>query len=369
MKTKLIEKWIQEARWSPSGGNNQPWDVLLQEQQDQVLLKLRIRPELKQHPTYADPWGAGSLLALGAFFETLNQTATFFDIQLNAPAYINMNSNQNSNYWDAEIHAVIKPATTRTDQPNLPNYFSSRTTNRWPMHTHALPPQFFQQWQDCEQTAQILLRDLTAKRSALIPIYRELAFIRMHNQFLFTELMQEIFNQQQHPERADGLPFETLGLPKFTTWLLGFIQHRKLHFKSRFANHQSVVDSIDTPLTQCGHIFYIEGQSNSPESWFLVGRQFQRIWLLVEKNQYALQPIAYNLIAFNHLHHPEQSFLDQTENRWLQKAMAEASHHLQLNYHKAGILFRIGQPKRQAQRSPRRTVPIHSESQNYQAAL
>ena len=133
------ESWIQAARWSPSGGNSQPWRVQIQHTTTGLLINVTIREAIQRHSSAADQWGAGALTALGCFIETLNELAPNFGIHLlESPNNPKVTSNS-STYWLTQIQIEFTGIISDQKQICIPEYISNRTSNRWPMKTAKLP--------------------------------------------------------------------------------------------------------------------------------------------------------------------------------------------------------------------------------------
>ncbi len=111
-------------------------------------------------------------------------------------------------------------------------------------------------------------------------------------------------------------------------------------------------------MKNCGHIFYLESDSAEPNDWFQVGRLFQKIGLITEKNNFCLQPIAYNLIAFNHIYEPKLTLLCKEEYELIESTSSKARQTLNIDFKKAGILFRLGRSLHETVMTPRRKVEV-----------
>lgn len=361
---KTIETWFQEARWAPSGGNLQPWLVKATFTESHITVNLSIRPELLAAPSAADQWGAGALMGLGCYLENLIQLAPSFGFAFEEvkgmPAE---NLPDKQNYYHSTFVAIFSLKSSRIDSENISEATQKRTTHRWPMKTIPLQPEQLQKINSLCQVMNVKMVALSKECTTVTAVYRELAFVRMHNRNLFSELMHEIYDPKKSPGRQIGLPFSTLALPAATVLVLKLLQRLGLHPRSRWANQQSVTDSINTPLKHCSEIIYLKADDDTAQEWMRVGQLYQRLSLWAHENSLATQPIAYNLIAYNHLRNPKSTILDQGEQNEIEKCHHQVKDLLGIDFTIPGLMFRIGTPIQVASPSPRRPVDINLQKE------
>lgn len=361
---KTIETWFQEARWAPSGGNLQPWLVKAAFTDSHITVHLSIRPELLAVPSAADQWGAGALMGLGCYLENLVQLAPSFGFAFDEVKSMPTDRTPNKqNYYHSSFEATFSLKSYRNDAKSISQAIQKRTTHRWPMKTIPLQPEQLQKINSLCQAMNIKMAALSRDRPTVTAVYRELAFVRMHNRHLFSELMHEIYDPKKSPERQIGLPFSTLALPSATVVVLKLLQRLGLHPQSRWANQQSVTDSINTPLIHCSEIIYLNAENDTAQEWMRVGQLYQKLSLWAQENNLATQPIAYNLIAYNHLRNPKSTILDQGEQNEIEKCHHQVKDQLGIDFTIPGLMFRIGTPIQVASPSPRRPVDINLQKQ------
>jgi hypothetical protein len=361
MHTKIINSWIQEARWSPSGGNCQPWQVKVIHKLNILEVVIMIRQDYQIQPSFADQWGVGAVIALGSFAQGLIELSSTIGLSL-TKVNVEYPQLEPINYFSTKVHLEFEGNIQALEPLSFPTEIKRRMTYRWPMETMELPKTFINSLFECSDNQGVEFIDLTSQKAKVISIYRELAFIRMHNRDLFKELMSEIFDPEQEPMRTDGLPYKTLGLGPVTLLFLNFVKKMGLHFGSRFINQKNVTDSIDNSLNHCSALFYLNTINDSPEDWFHVGRSFHAIALLTIKNDFVIQPIAYNLLAYNHIHNLEQTLLSKSEQSDIHQAINSAKHELNIDFNRPGLLFRIGKAIHPSLPSPRRMVEVEYQS-------
>lgn len=361
---QIIRDWLETAKWAPSGGNIQPWMTDVTIDQQDIVFNIKIRSDVINTTSAADQWGAGALIGLGCFAENLIFLAPAMGYQ-----FARRNFVAGKTHFDSYEQVLFKPVDTNINKSAYQeptSLISRRTTNRWPFaETSVLKSSWNQMRESLSMGTDLAL--VTDKRHLIINVYRELAFLRMHNDALFSELMHEIYDSNNDINRQTGLPFLSLALPSSTIFILKCIQKFGLHPKSRLANGQSVKDSINSPLTHCGDIIYISTQDDTSNAWNQIGHTYQKLNFALEKDGLAQQPIAYNLLAYNHLYAPNKSLLNPNEGQKLNTLALEAKSTLGFDFSKPGLLVRVGRPTRKAVPSPRRSVDytIRFKSQNY----
>ncbi|MBL7688992.1 MAG: hypothetical protein JNJ49_13240 [Bdellovibrionaceae bacterium] len=351
---RLVEEWLNSAKWAASGGNQQLWHVAVRMADSGFEFHVSI-PTRDVKRSTADTMGAGAVASLGCFVTCLEEVGRSLNYVVDSIRVIS-----GSDLWSTAIRLYFKPSSLACATIDVAT-IRARRTNRFPYKDQRVPDFVI------KKIRQVLLPeldliDLTASSDKVIRFVEDMTLLRMGNKVLFSDLLDEVFWRGEEPNRSTGLPEDTLGLSRLLRMALRFTKRHPFFIHSRLVHGLSLYQSVRRPLRRSSHIFFLGLKAAVPselspaEGWVNVGRAFQRIWLILEQNGVSLQPFAANLILVNHFADCERTILGRSDIQRVQKSRDRLQFDLGIDGISPGIFFRIGYPLVSVAGSPRKDL-------------
>ena len=353
---RLIEKWLDSAKWAASGGNQQLWQVAVRSVEDGFEFHISI-PTLHAKKSAADTLGAGAVASLGCFTTCLEEVGGSLGYVVESVQVA-----VGADLWSTTIQLKFKPSALARSTIEATT-LQARRTNRFPYRGQRVPDFVIKKTRPA-LTPDLDLIDLTASSGKVIRFIEDMTLLRMGNRALFSDLLDEVYWRRDEPKRMTGLPEDTLGISKVLRIALRFTKRHPFFVHSRLVHGLSLYQSVRRPLRRSSHIFYLGLKTptrpglNQAEGWVEVGRAFQRIWLILEQSGVSLQPFAVNLILVNHFADPERTILGRSDVQRAQKSRDRLQLDLGIDGTAPGIFFRIGYPLFSVSASPRKDVHV-----------
>lgn len=356
MNKQKIEKWLDIAKWAPSGGNAQPWKVMILDC-DKGSLRISIDQDYRKKPSLLDIDGSASVVGLGIFVETLSQTVQLDDYILEVEEV-----RSGATFFDAEIFIRISEnvGTSFSEKVVIrAESIKQRATNRNKYKLEPLPSDF-KEWmiaQCGKEKIKLVPVEEKQDRLRLIEVLSQLEKVRWENPRFLEDLLSEIGSDNNL-----GIPFYQLGvgLPEIlmlkTLKVFRFLRGvLRLGFTSEIAKQ-----SIRKPLLGAPSYFYLVGSGYSLEAFFYLGATVQRIWLAAQERGLGFQPLEGHLLAYSALRMSEPSkSLDLYQESQIKSIHLVAEKYIQywgIDLREPLFGFRLGYPLAEAKISARKSV-------------
>lgn len=282
METRL-ESWIQLATRAPSGDNSQPWDFAF----DSGLFKITINRDRARH--FLDQDMSATWISIGCLCENLERSAAFFGFE----CLLNVET-------DHSVTVKYQAIEPQTDS-NTIDIVTKRQTFRGKLNTvnidlstfnlefPVLPndgPQFT--WQSVPTVSKTLLWKWSWLESVL---------------WLKTSLMAD-FTKWLHGKNETyeyGISLESLQVslmdqlslmlfkkvPNLTKAVPSWFFQLKTYFRLKFLIESSA------------GLLCLSGSFRDYRDYFYAGKEIQRMWLYLTKNNIKAQPLAIQSLFLN----------------------------------------------------------------------
>ena len=359
--------WLELAKWSPSGGNAQPWHVEYEESFNQVAFRLTIDPEYQKNSSLMDVLGTASALALGSLTQNLIVIAESENYKLTQQSFENNNS-----IWtsaanllfekDSKSFTIEKPFVTHSPLVTV-DTLKDRHTHRGVFNSKKLPIEFTQSLEN------ILHNFSTLKFKFIDPgnmdLYRSLSIlekIRWQNKRYLSSLLSEIGFDKNETDLIDKIPSTQLGVSTFDQMNLKMI--KKFVGVGTAAMNLGmsalpVMKSTRRFVMNCQQTIFIQIDENNFKNCFELGRCFQQLWLSASTQNVAFQPNGNALIALGHWLNPKVTRLSRSHIKSVIEATETFKIKFGLDLKKTVMGFRIGFSDEPMERSLRK--PIHGK--------
>lgn len=354
MDITQIQKWIDIAKWAPSGANAQPWNVQISPGKNPKL-SISVDRNYAAHPSLMDLDGSATIMALGTLTETLCQVA-----DLDGYSVESIHFNKTDSFFNCSIDISFKLnskapeiKTGSLDERKI-HAIKTRHTNRNAYYKKSAPDSFIEWMKSESASANLKLTSMDLERPTLIKQLKMLEKVRYENSSLFSSLMDEITLKKE--ASVTGIPITALGVGLdgqiAVTLLKNHPTFRKL---LNWGLSQVFADgSIAKPLTHSGHFIYLSAEQNNVESYFNLGRMIQRIWLSAHESGLALQPFCGHLIAYHWLQKNNTHEYSKKHEDMLLKVQEKFLHSWNIDLRAPLFGFRLGYPIKMGEISPRK---------------
>ncbi len=351
-----LNKWVDVARWAPSGGNAQPWQLRI-ENLEKGEIVLFVDPEYRQHPSCMDFDGSATLIGLGAFVESLSLIVDIDNYFLHVGEFSDC-----ENYFDFSVKLKITEGSQlKSDEKFISSLqtFTNRVTNR----TYFLPkpiPQDFLDWMKLQANKLSLgVKDLSGPefRPQLMQLFEKMEKVRWESQVCLTHLLEEM-KESADEDNPRGIPFHQLDI-KWSEILLikTFKNWPFTHSFLPWGTSRVIArEAVKKPLSTALFFSYLVTNTSSAESFFNLGRCLQRIWLAAEEKGLALQPMANHLMVYQALKQPEKFNLTSQKKRVLESVYTDYKTSFGVDLFLPAFGFRLGYPSSHLKPSFRRSV-------------
>ncbi|HPI39656.1 MAG TPA: hypothetical protein PLJ21_02560 [Pseudobdellovibrionaceae bacterium] len=354
----LILSWLDVAERAPSGGNAQPWSVSIVEESKLNLSKitLKIDQEYKKNPSMMDLDGAASVMALGAFVETLDQVANLDGFKVNEIYF-----NHTDVYFDGVVEVLFsingdsKEISLEEKNKEILN-IKNRRTNRNIFLKKEIPKDFliFLKQEAFKANIQITLID--EEREELISQLSRLDKIRWQYEKLRDSLFDEISLEME--KSLIGIPIHQLGLNVLDVFMFTLMKKIKfLRYLTRWGLSWVIQKkSIVRPLRQASLFAYLSTSEQTYKSNFNLGRLFQKVWLESQRREMGFQPFCGHLLAYYELCEFKEYNLNLDQKKEINSVAEQFQNKWNLNLKNPLFGFRIGYPKKPGTLSPRKSI-------------
>lgn len=369
-----VQKWIEIAKWAPSGGNAQPWQVTATASQEKIELKMGISNKYRQDPSPMDTEGAASVMALGSFVQNLRSICLQDGFTVS-----HVDFDFSESFWKSHVTVSIVPQRgqeTDFQRPYTADEILGRRTDRGPFKKTSLPSDFHEELGRILLKYNIIFHQFTsntspAKESLFLP-FSKIEKARLQNSQLLEGLLKEIgFNQDQEKNK---IPVTQLGISKMDQFLLRFFRDhpwsRKIMQTPLVGLPVSnVVHSFIDPCERICFLVVNQGQDSFSDSGrqtselrqaFELGECFQNIWLEAHRHEISFQPLGLPFILLGfHRGSSELRFSEKNRND-LEEA-SRAMKKLGIDFSKLAIGFRLGKTIQPAPRTFRLDLRLEDQ--------
>ncbi len=278
-----IEKLCTLGGLAPSGGNMQPWKVLIRERQ---ILELKL--DEKRSISFLDIGRLASFLALGAFTENVCIAAETFGL------HYNLEFGDLKNIIEPMVKITFLNRINKPKRHPLYDVIERRVTNRRIHEGSLINDSVIRNLLDLVKNydKRFILREVHKEdaKKEVADILGKSDGIRTLNESLFKQMMQEIrWSEEETQTTRDGLDIETLELPILVKKMLRLM---KKYPQIRFTlPRQAIEDQSKPVLIGSSHICCLNmNYSVNPTALFKAGQITERIWLTATKDDLTLQP-------------------------------------------------------------------------------
>ena len=277
------DEFIRLGGMAPSGGNAQPWQVLVRPDS----LELSLHPE--RAGLFLDVGHWGSIFAIGSFLENVCLASSWMGFT----PQVEIHEFRAPSDKVATVRYVEQRASTEKDA--LHEQITQRHTNRHLHQGPALPEETIEALRSSIRHWPLMrvcaISEATEKKRAAA-IFGKANVLLIRHHVLFSQLMRELRWSRSDADRTrDGVALSTLELPNSAVWLLRALRRfpplRKLLPKSG-------LEKMPEPaLLGCSHLCALTVREPlSTECLVNAGRAAQRLWLKATALQLSVQPFA-----------------------------------------------------------------------------
>lgn len=357
----LASKWLEIARWAPSGGNAQPWMVHFEEDERHVAFVLRIDPDYQKISSLMDVEGIASAMALGSFFKNLSITAA-----QDGAFLLSCRPSQSGSIWNGKAEFIFEKRGARNLSVITIHDLQQRRTDRGEYRTESVPASLLNRIQDVLRNyPQLKYTEIVRKNKFLIRVLSALQKVRWQHAGFLQSLLNEIGFSSSDPHHQQKIPVPQLGVSRFESLFLSWMNQnpKAAAFLMKIGFHTMPVrKGVLTFTNACDRIFFLQAPTFDFKSAFELGACFQEIWLSAEAEKISFQPCGDGLVALAHWHGKQENYQFQpTQIKAIEKATQIFKSQFQLDMHLPVMGFRIGYATSQAPIGIRKT--IHAQTQ------
>lgn len=358
MDKLLIQKWVEIARWAPSGGNVQPWNIIAQAGTHQQLI-LRVDKSYAAHPSLLDLDGSAVIIAFGTFVESLSVAAEVDGYHIEK---IKLNNSESFFHCTVEITFKINSmasvkALEILGAQKIAN-IKSRHTNRNLYQKKAIPESFIDWIKEQSSSLNLRFTPIDQERPKLIKYLSLFEKVRWEDPHLLHSLLEEITLKSE--SSMTGIPVTNLGAGFDGQMLISLLKnHPSLRRLLSFGLSNVISQiSIKRPITRAGHFIFLSAEKNNFESYFNLGRLIQRTWLSAHENGLAMQPFCGHLLAYHWLRGNSKSPLSKKHVNLVVEAQQKILQTWKIDIADPLFGFRLGYPIKQGEISPRKPIMV-----------
>ncbi|MBY0471457.1 hypothetical protein K2X30_09845 [bacterium] len=350
-----ISRWLDLARWAPSGDNSQPWDVRFEEHTDALVFRISVKKDSIR--TVFDQVFHGSYVSLGTFSQNLVLLAeaegyfcTKIDVltEVGQPATFVLTFRQElshgSKIWKKPIEELIR----------------HRRVTRYPYQVKPLDPEILEALQvSLSEFPEIRFSYLESPYHELASLFFKLDKFRYRHSLAYNQFLDELRTETEFQRTQDGLALKSLGTPLPAQWFLLLLRRfRWLHFLIHLG-----VGAVMAYLggyfliVRSGAIGALCASSNSPLSWFRFGMAFQKVWLSAVDEGLAFQPMGTPLLVYSAVAVNDTDHFSPRDRQELQEISKSMLDRFKIDLEKPCVFFRIGKTSKVAPDSARKPMP------------
>ena len=328
----MIHEMIKLLKYCPSGGNQQPCRIKVEENEINYILTLRIEKNKNTH-NYTDPFYFGSLMGLGIMAYSVNYLAPSFGIKV-----LSISENLDQNPFESKLIIKLQKDFGLINElaQKKQEYFRKRFTDRNLFLSKKIPTEIKSDL--FNRVSGIVSFETSKDRKKIIHVLKKLSLIRFQNDQLFHELLQELTVKSENR----GIPIKNLGLSYFLEKLMVIIKSFPLTIPYDLFHLWPNYESVTRPLKSSPEIWHLSEVGVEQIHWLALGKKMMDVWMTLTENGIHLQPYGGPLILANYFYQKKhfsfsikhQSILNELETIITDKTL--------LDFKKASILLRVG---------------------------
>lgn len=345
---RLASSWIHVASRAPSADNLQPWATDIQCQTDNVIILISVNAITLQNPSEMDSHFSTSYIALGAFARNLEIAAAKNNYRLEAIQKVDGNGVTTSFRLNFEPNAKGDLGC----KSRLFAWISKRRTDRRPWQTKPLDPVH-------QEALRMMRKGLSETQMAYFPVEQCQSAIKIistvdvlryvHKKFFLSLLDKFRFGQEAQSTR-NGLADVNLGIPRAFSAVFALMRRFKFLWILNFSGAQffSAWFGCTRLLQRSAGLITLQGASNTPMNWFILGFDLQQVWLELTAQNISVQPIGTTLILhrayleeLGSIEHKEL-VLSARQISKLRRLRMELERHLLVRVDRPLVVLRVG---------------------------
>ncbi len=314
---KEIEKLCTAGAQAPSGGNIQPWQVVIYQKR---ILELRLDPERSN--TFLDVGQLASFLALGAFYENVCIAADSLGLKYQSNKLPYKKLTDPVVRWEfferitnPKKHLLYEPIYTRCSNRKIheDEIIRDEIINDLKRHIHKINPNLSLHTVS-EDTKKKLVTDILGKADGIRTL---------HNK-LFVQMMHEIrWNRKEVEITRDGIDIDTMELPALVVKMLKLMSN---HPRIRLTFPRLAFENQAKPLLMASsHLCCLTTNDKiTTNSIFEAGRVMQQMWLRATFKNLAVHPwtvLPFFILRVQHFHGEGFNKQDQEQIKNLDKQL------------------------------------------------
>lgn len=349
-----IIRALELCKWAPSGGNTQPWELLVEEMTSESLtVVFSLSKECKERDLIMEAHGAGALYSLGTIVFTAKKIFSDLGWDVRQEQFIDREGAYN-------CRAILKFVYKRKAGHSLSDIEETLKKRRSNRNLYARTP--------VDEKTKKILSEISKKYSNLrLSIYEEtknkvaqvlgpLEYIRCQNR----QFAEEFISEVHFKPSLTGLLANTLGMP---VWILAIMRLWKSIAAMRyqfFIGAQWIFRylAVDRPIRNSGALFVIEAEQFDYNSIYQVGQCLVESWFLLDEQSYGVQVFGLPGIFMFLKEHPRARQIFSVKEIELINRVHDQAKNLGIDIAKPCLLFRSGVVKEPAPLTPRRPLNI-----------
>jgi hypothetical protein len=278
---------LRHAALSPNGHNTQPWQVQIVHKD-----KWLIFTDPQRRLPAVDPDNHDNLVSIGAFLESLSQTAEHFGLQ----CQIDYRCQSKTDLLIAELNLV--PTTAKSNRLPL---IRSRRTVRTGLLSKELQKAELRSMFGSDQEYSHYLPFNSSPAHYLAEGTREANRLQTYRNPAQEELADWIrWTKREIEQHRDGLTPASMDISGLAGWYVSLFYDRSAVLEPAF--RETTMKKVDEQVTQNGGWIVITSQGNGPVDYLESGRRLQRICLNARQHLIAIHPMTQILQEGNWRH-------------------------------------------------------------------
>lgn len=344
----MIESFIEILKLTPSGGNLQPWTILVETSPAGTILKMSLDKTMDFQSQYTDHCGFGALMSLGSLAFSAKYLSADFGFEVES-IQTNIDADLHKNQIKIHLKSIPKSASNRV------SIFKQRFTDRRIFEDKVIPEELKKSL-SVQFHESLTFFDTQKYSRPLDTIFSSLSLIRYQNKDLAQELSTEL---NVDPEIPTGIPIDNLGLTSGLSWLLRFrkLMAFPLPFKAAYA--WPVYESITRIIRHSPEVWCLKAEGNRSEDWIQLGEKLMEVWLELTEQGLRMHPLANTLVIANYLQDPKFFDFSRSQIEEIKNMRAYALTDLKVDTALACIFFRVGYSSQPSLLTPRKSIDVH----------
>lgn len=353
-QSSIVQEWVDIAKSAASGGNAQPWIVEYSENSDRIEVFLSIDSTYIPERSPLDVQGMASVFSLGALTINFINVAAKFHYRL-----VSEENSLSQDLWNAKIRLSFVRDTSVTARFSVEDLLN-RCTNRYPFQQKNIPTNLIASLHSrvVSYSSLRLFEFDTNCKTKFIKSLVPLENIRWQNQIYLEKLLSEINFEKNIQLYPDKIPVSQLGINKADQIFFKLLKNFKtLQYLVRKVFFHLIVPKVLSGFSKnCDCIFVLQANSSSAKDAIEFGKAFQELWIMINKDKIAFQPLGTTLVALGYwLKEPLVEFTSY-EKKVIEKVTEYFLKTYFIDLKKPTMIFRLGYPKKTHGRAPRKKI-------------